>query len=516
KLALNSSRCKRWFGIVVLSIVLLEVVLQIASYVTYLTYSRDQVATGAEGGATILCIGDSYTFGLGSSSPEETYPATLQRQLKKQRLAEPTVINAGWPGHNSRDLLQQLDAQLAAHSPDLVLVLVGINDTWSKPEHLELGEGTGSATGSNWAWRWRTGRLFAWAFGGSAPPVADAETAESASESAPQAGTGPPLQRAWGHVGAGNLRAAVVAFDEALERQPEDALTIHKGLAQTHSSLNQSDEARHSLQWIEGEHARAETQQTTEALVDALVAVGEHERAFEVVSAGVRAHGASHRLWWNLGEGHYRHWQLDAAEQAYDRCLLLSPPHESVWRASVMRACARTCYERDAGKSLKLVIRSLLLDGNLGLCIVAMKPARSRYSANLAKQCMAELGLAPAQQGAAQQLVTVMLSMTDVPQKDEAMCRIFDSHLRQIIERCDQAGAEVMLMTYPMPTPFIVDIVRALGKKTGATVVDVLRLFEITALSREDLFIPDGHCSGRGYRLMGEAAAAIVAKHLAR
>lgn len=65
----TATLAQRVVWVVLASAVLLEVVLQVASYVAFLGYSRDPVAHGTAGGATILCIGDSYTYGLGASSP---------------------------------------------------------------------------------------------------------------------------------------------------------------------------------------------------------------------------------------------------------------------------------------------------------------------------------------------------------------------------------------------------------------------------------------------------------------
>jgi lysophospholipase L1-like esterase len=40
----------------------------------------------------------------------------------------PKVINAGLPGKNSRDLLNQFESKVATHKPDLVILMVGSND----------------------------------------------------------------------------------------------------------------------------------------------------------------------------------------------------------------------------------------------------------------------------------------------------------------------------------------------------------------------------------------------------
>jgi len=526
KTAPTAKRRLRWVGLIVASVVLLEVALQAASFVAYLTYSRYEVTLGADGGATILCVGDSYTYGLGSSSRQNTYPEAMRTALSKQGAREPTVINAGWPGHNSRDLLARLDGQLEEHAPDLVFILVGINDTWSKPERLELTDESRAAAGTNWHWRWRTGRLFAWAFADA--PVARAKEDSSPTSKPPAADPATPspeapdnrapFDRGFARLGAGDAEGAVRAFEEALEQQPHLSPGIHQGLVQAYSTLGLADEAKTSLQWLETEHARDAKQSTTESLVNALITLRENARAFEVARTGVEAHPRSTQMWYVLAEEHYRTWELDRAEQAYDRALEHAPPRDNAWRAMVARACARTCFERDARKSLKLVINSLLLDGDLGKCLVALKPGRSRYSEELARECLTELALDPASEQAARRLIAILLTMTDRPIKDEAMCRVLESHLNQMIAVCDARGVRPILMTYPMPMPHVAAVVAEVCRRAGVEMVDLRRRFDETTPTRrqQELFIPHGHCSDGGYVLMGEAAANVAGRFLPR
>jgi lysophospholipase L1-like esterase len=84
-------------------------------------------ATSAK--ATILCVGDSHTFGL-HVPPNLSYPAQLQQRLDASAQSI-GVVNYGVPGRNSGALLQQLASYLDDVRPDVVLVLVGFNDSWN-------------------------------------------------------------------------------------------------------------------------------------------------------------------------------------------------------------------------------------------------------------------------------------------------------------------------------------------------------------------------------------------------
>jgi acyl-CoA thioesterase-1 len=72
-------------------------------------------------GATVVCLGDSLTEGVGANHGED-YPTELAR-----RLSYP-VINAGRSGNTSGDALARIEADVLAHNPRLVIVLLGGND----------------------------------------------------------------------------------------------------------------------------------------------------------------------------------------------------------------------------------------------------------------------------------------------------------------------------------------------------------------------------------------------------
>lgn len=69
---------------------------------------------------TVVCFGDSITEGVIGAS----YVDMLRRRLG----AGVRVVNAGINGDTVLNLLRRLDRDVAPHRPDLVVVLVGLND----------------------------------------------------------------------------------------------------------------------------------------------------------------------------------------------------------------------------------------------------------------------------------------------------------------------------------------------------------------------------------------------------
>jgi acyl-CoA thioesterase I len=72
-------------------------------------------------GDTIICFGDSLTYGTGAGAGMD-YPSQLSRLIGKP------VINAGVPGDTTAEALERLARDVLAQSPDLVLITLGGND----------------------------------------------------------------------------------------------------------------------------------------------------------------------------------------------------------------------------------------------------------------------------------------------------------------------------------------------------------------------------------------------------
>ena len=86
----------------------------------------DRTGDGVASGPVWLCVGDSNVYGLWVGA-EESYPAALNRLLDGGAHA----VNAGLPGANSHTLLATLPAQLDEYEPELVLLTVGANNSWT-------------------------------------------------------------------------------------------------------------------------------------------------------------------------------------------------------------------------------------------------------------------------------------------------------------------------------------------------------------------------------------------------
>ncbi len=122
------------FGLL-LSLLLLEGLLQAGAFFTHVT-GYDTPIERVIGRRRVLCLGDSNTYGL-HVERSQAYPEVLEKfwnaEVPKQAIE---VLNLGVPGTNSSKLRSRFRQILRTFDPDIVLVMVGVNDSWTAPVPL--------------------------------------------------------------------------------------------------------------------------------------------------------------------------------------------------------------------------------------------------------------------------------------------------------------------------------------------------------------------------------------------
>jgi acyl-CoA thioesterase-1 len=80
------------------------------------------------GALRYLALGDSYTIGTGASSEAHNYPSILAARLTKAAGRKVEVTNPAVNGFTTRDLIANELGYVATLKPDLVSLLIGVND----------------------------------------------------------------------------------------------------------------------------------------------------------------------------------------------------------------------------------------------------------------------------------------------------------------------------------------------------------------------------------------------------
>jgi len=82
---------------------------------------------------TILALGESTTGGLWVDM-DQSYPAQLERILTRRYRRPICVVFPPHLGQNTSQMLNRIDRYLHSYSPRLVILMCGVNNTWSLEE----------------------------------------------------------------------------------------------------------------------------------------------------------------------------------------------------------------------------------------------------------------------------------------------------------------------------------------------------------------------------------------------
>jgi lysophospholipase L1-like esterase len=114
------------------ALLLLELLLQAGAWVVALT-GREHPGDWEGKSLRILALGDSNTYGL-YLEREQAYPALLERRWNESHESPKLeVINLGYPGNSSSKILRELPQALATYEPNIITLMVGVNDFWTPP-----------------------------------------------------------------------------------------------------------------------------------------------------------------------------------------------------------------------------------------------------------------------------------------------------------------------------------------------------------------------------------------------
>jgi len=210
------------FGLA-LGLLLLEGGMRLAGFVILrLQEWENREALRAGGEVAILCLGESTTAG--------GYPAFLAEELNRRLgAARFAVINGGISGTDTTAILQRLDDNLEKYDPDIVVVMMGINDPEAGVLHRRLRPDGDESFWSSLrvyklgvalvrhvrAWREGTSRDLEELYGARELP--------SPSPPAPSPGKAEwPRDRARRLLRAKRYEEAAASWEKVLERHPED------------------------------------------------------------------------------------------------------------------------------------------------------------------------------------------------------------------------------------------------------------------------------------------------------
>jgi len=113
-------------------LILLEIGLQVYAKIYFFHSRKNNIKLSEENNKeTILCLGDSFTYGVGANQGF-SYPEQLERILNEKKSGSNfKVVNEGIGGNNSSMLLHECEKSISKYDPEIIIVLIGCNNSWN-------------------------------------------------------------------------------------------------------------------------------------------------------------------------------------------------------------------------------------------------------------------------------------------------------------------------------------------------------------------------------------------------
>ncbi len=564
---------KRRFGLIgigsAFALLTLEVVLQLVSFSIWLASNEDVVHD--DGSRVVLCVGDSFTEGMGASSAANSYPRKLETVLAERE--QPwRVYNCGLSGSSSRKLLEKLPRQLDTYRPNVLCILTGYNDFWDKPEPLPEGEITKIPDGYNWELKlWKLGKM-----------IVHAVSDDSADNTSSSNAAALPFLGAW-HSGSAWFRFLPSGRVETEARDfywfvDGDKLELRlptegKGLEATWKLQDGKLVLAGGLfptpvELSKGMPERDDADRGRNALDagDYDEAVSAYRRAVEVPASELRAREGLVRALWAAGrradakheveglQARFDAKRNDAVGDALARAYIeIEDVDQAIAVASSMLVdqpvtIARLSFllehalaTRDPSTILPFIDSALKRDGLKPALRASLFGGKAQLSKDplVSFACLLEAWrsdpkdwlvhktvLADPEKYSRSNLDKALATMGLTSGQESSIrsvyagtfklenrtTEILAGHLRRIAELGRAAGAEPVFLIYPVSKPEVEQAVKMVAAEMTVPWVDVRKHFNKLLVTEryEDLFVLDGHCNDRGYQALAKLVAETV------
>ncbi|MBK8979226.1 MAG: hypothetical protein IPM29_25295 [Planctomycetes bacterium] len=481
-----------------LALVTFELLLQGIAFALWL--GGDRSGGAADGRQVVLCVGDSNTYGVGAASPDGSYPARLQRLLDARAPGAWRVVNGAYPGQNSRQVLLKLPAQLASLRPRLVYVLVGTNDEWSSPAPVAAAELDAARADGGFPLRLRTLRfaalVWAWLRGGG-PATVREQTQYLGTWHVPETGIEVVIEDGGRFVLGGHDMTWRPDGDELVVTLP-DGSEHRLGWERVDAGLHLRGPSFGDHVLLPGPAPAQNRTGNEHYFVDEAPPrdAAELDARFAAVVERIREEPSDLAAWRRLAALplEQRHW--DEFGTLMEQ--LLAGSTDDYWRSGLLRGLSllpRT--PRDV--ALRRQLEASCIDGKGGpvvLFLQTMKPPveRAEYEAAVA----AVAGADTAERERLRQLYAQYLDPF------AGFAGVLDHNLRLTVERCRAAGAEPVLVDYPLRIPIVDDVMSRIANDLGVGYVPVGTHFATLLQSQgyAELFVPGAHCNDHGYEVL--------------
>ncbi len=555
---------KRRMWVFALGILSVALVAEIALRLVGMAHYRDATATKRKQGGsdyTILCMGDSFTFGIGATTGR-AYPMQLEDLLNARTDSRRfTVVNRGIGGHNTSQIRHDAQGWLAEFQPDLVVLLAGGPNLWNFWGYASYQSKQGILAWMNdRLYRIRLFKLIKLLFrglaedkgrpgGGQGKASGHPQATHTETDRGSQQSTGVSASKA-GHTDAqqGYLPLAIDArevgdydkafeyFKKAIVENPRNTF-LYADLALTMLRINETNQG---LAWlIEQAASSPNNVHVLKGVGYAFREIGDNEQAISYFKKGMLTAPRDAGLYADIGMTYLRNNILDKALVWFRKGIAVDASHSasyfgvgSVNSLLGNYPAALASFEkgvelnrnhshnytgmgntfRTMGKNeeaVKWYIRAMRIDPHDLANYEGIADIYTLSGGPVSEEFIELLAAAPDDVPGIKAYRKMFATKKDVKQEILAWIK-FD--LAAIIALCTERKIPVIVQTYPREMGPLLPS-RQFVEKKGALFVDHVKAFERLHKNGEwieDYFVPDGHCNDAGYALMAQNILDVI------
>ena len=556
----------------------------------------------------VLCVGDSYTFGIGAKASDLSYPSDVAKLLRKVDKSW-KVVNAGWPDQDSRDTVLSLPGRLVHFRPSLVYIVVGARDSLTRPKVAPAD--IIKSVSYNFPFLWRTPLFFGkflnesnslaaktsvaytdrlhllksrwnrppgpspvgtWLYQGQVVRIQDDalirfgnidshwEVHGNQMSTWPAPGNpGGPMQYQWERRGnvlivkggqfpngltlqaiddgeAHRLEAeearkaapkpsaedptdaTVPSADDQTAREeklrlalskanPAQQFFIRSDLARTYARNGKRGDATGELNRMRPElDSAGDPEPMVDAFIDTAETIGEGSQALSVARTFSPRYPANASIEKTIAWECYQNRDFDSAAAAIEKALQLTSQGKA--RAGILNMRARILLDTNVPKSLESVIEAYTIGGDEYALRRQIDPGLYLYNPELLELSFKNV---QASFEVRQEVRSAINQLEHRPFGD--IGSVMAHHLRLMADMVRTTGAEVVFMSYPTAGyGHVNDVLRRVAAEKQAPWIDVEAAFQnrLKTTPKEELFVPDGHLTDKGYALMSELVVADI------
>jgi len=463
----------------------LELGLRLAGHTfDYLQEKRNRASLRLKGAYRIMCLGESTTAG-----GKESYPAQLE-EILNQRFPEKhfSVINKGKNGVSTAYILAQLQNNLQTYSPDMVIVMMGINDGAAHmPYEYDIRPSLPRSLRIYKLWRLLRLRVTNIGKRGYAdkrpqPGLDDFIRQEERLKKAHA-----DIELGWLYIKYGEPRKAETTFRDILGSQPWN-LDAYDGLACAYQDLGEFKQAEETIK--KGISLNPDNVRGYLRLGFIYKDQDRLSEAVELFKKSLELDPRAQEAFFALGSIYHSRANFPRAEEAFKKALEIDPRRNDIF------AALGWCYlEQGKFKEAEAVFKKALeinpYDdrpyGGLASIYEALKKPEAARQYHQKAECLRGLNYDPA----------------------------LRHNYLELKMALDKKGVKLVCMQYPMRS--IEPLKKIFSGQAGVVFIDNERIFKDAAGEygyREyftDIFGGDfGHCTPKGNRMIAENIAQVL------